>query len=62
MKPAKRAAATITSVIARESGRPSIPPASAIEPKGRGVLDHPLSRMMTAGGVGKHLAPQIRMN
>src|SRR5262245_45883112 len=29
------------------TGRPSIPEASVIEPKGRGVLDHPLSRVMT---------------
>jgi hypothetical protein len=48
-------------VIARESGRSSTPEASAMEPKGRGVLDHPLEpviglaegetrwRMMTAG-------------
>jgi hypothetical protein len=34
-------------VIARESGRSSIPPAVVIEPKGRGVLDTPLSRGMT---------------
>jgi len=27
------------------TGRPSIPEASVIEPKGRGVLDHPLSRV-----------------
>jgi hypothetical protein len=37
----------ITGVIARESGRSSIPPAPAIEPKRRGVLDVPLSRGMT---------------
>jgi len=39
----------LTVVIARESGRSSIPEAPAIEPEGRGVLDHPLSRMMTTG-------------
>jgi hypothetical protein len=35
-------------VIAREGGRPSIPPASAIEPKGRGVLDTAHARGTTA--------------
>ena len=32
----------IPAVIARLAGRPSIPETSAIEPKGRGVLDTPL--------------------
>ncbi len=34
-------------VIARESGRSSIPEAAVIEPRSRGVLDSPLPRGMT---------------
>ena len=34
-------------VVARAGGRPSIPETSAIEPRGRGVLDSPPSRGMT---------------
>ncbi len=52
-------AATYSVVIAREGGRPSIPETSMIEPKSRGVLDHPLSRMMTALG-GAALSPSLR--
>jgi len=40
--------ATLPGVIVRESGRSSIPEKVVIESKSRGVLDHPLSRVMTA--------------
>src|ERR1700726_845353 len=36
------------SVIVREGGRSSIPETLMIEPRSRGVLDHPPSRVMTA--------------
>jgi hypothetical protein len=37
-----------SAVIVRECGRSSIPEAPIIEPTGRGVLDHPPPRVMTA--------------
>ena len=40
-------AASYSTVIARESGRSSIPETAVIEPISRGVLDTPLSRCMT---------------
>jgi hypothetical protein len=40
--------ATLPAVIVRESGRSSIPEKVVMESKSRGVLDHPLSRVMTA--------------
>jgi len=39
-------------VIAREGGRSSIPETPVIEPRSRGVLDHPPSRVMTARDLG----------
>jgi hypothetical protein len=44
------AGATPSLVIAREGGRSSIPEATVIDPRGRGVLDAPPSRGMTALG------------
>jgi hypothetical protein len=41
------------SVIVREGGRSSIPETLMIEPRSRGVLDHPLSRVTTAS-MGQH--------
>jgi hypothetical protein len=40
--------AVVRSVIVREGGRSSIPEKVMMESKSRGVLDHPLSRVMTA--------------
>ena len=37
----------LSAVIAREGGRYSIPETSVKEPRNRGILDHPPSRMMT---------------
>jgi hypothetical protein len=37
-------------VIVRLDRAPSIPEMPALEPRGRGVLDRPLSRAMTIGG------------
>src|SRR6478736_4152181 len=45
----KHVARLPTAVIASEGGRSSIPEAAVLESKGRGVLDHPLSRVMTSG-------------
>src|SRR5882757_8581955 len=38
---------THLAVIAREGGRPNIPETPMIDPRSRGVLDHPLSRVTT---------------
>jgi hypothetical protein len=49
--PTLRTRATSPTVIIREGGRPSIPETLMIESKGRGVLDPPHARGMTAGDV-----------
>ncbi|CAN0507704.1 unnamed protein product, partial [Phaeothamnion confervicola] len=40
-------AKSYSGVIVREGGRSSIPETLMIEPRGRGVLDHPPSRVTT---------------
>jgi hypothetical protein len=69
--------ATLSVVIAREGGRPSIPETSVIEPRSRGVLDTPHARGMTVstskrrvaainhktigGVIGRRLAHQVHV-
>src|SRR5436190_4247578 len=43
------------------TGRPSIPEAAVIDPIGRGVLDHPLSLLMTSRGRAKTIRPHLHL-
>jgi hypothetical protein len=61
-----RSRASLSVVIVREGGRSSIPEASVIEPRSRGVLDTPHARGTTVCGWGRshprHCEPTGRAN